>query len=270
MYDICLPPGPICHEVARNTAVAQCVGAGRPNDGLEIHIAERDRHKAAEFLANVAADCALIAMGIGAQSPGRRWPLERFAETVNRIGTTRKVQPVIVCSTGEHSEALRLKHLLSVAPLVLSGVMLREVCAVLERCEVFIGNDSGGAHLAAAVGCCTVVISRHPRDGNPNHFNSPVRFAPQSSQVKVLQPATGRDRCRDACVVPEPHCILEVSVDAAMSAVVGMLAAQSAKLVTRTNSRSAPLPSELLHAHSAEAIRRAADTLRPNFEGLSL
>jgi ADP-heptose:LPS heptosyltransferase len=270
VYDVCLPPGPICHEVQRNIAVAQCLGAGLHDTDLEIHITERDRRRAAELLANVAAETALIAVGIGARSPGRRWPLERFAETVNRIGATRNIQPLIVCSAVEHNEALRLKRLLRMAPMIISGALLREVCAVLERCEVFIGNDSGCAHLAAAVGCRTVVISRHPRDGNPNHFNSPVRFAPHTSNVKVLQPATGRDGCTEACVVPGPHCILEVSAEDAASSALGMLEAQAAEVVTRASRRSAPLPCQLLHAHSGEAIRLAAEALRSNFEGPSL
>ena len=64
--------------------------------------------------------------------------------------------------------------------------MLREVCAVLECCDIFIGNDSGCAHLAAAVGCSTIVVSRHPSDGDPNHYNSPVRFAPYANNARVF------------------------------------------------------------------------------------
>ena len=61
---------------------------------------------------------------------------------------------------------------------------------MLERCDLFIGNDSGTAHLAAAMDCKTIVISRHPRDGDPNHSNSPVRFG-------SLLPGRARFAARD-------------------------------------------------------------------------
>jgi heptosyltransferase-2 len=198
VYDICLAPGPVRHEVLRNLSVSGCMGGTPCDDRLDVHITERDRSRAARRLAKIKPATTLIAIGIGAQSAGRRWPLARYAETVNQIGETRKVQPLIICSAAELGEALKLGELLRVAPVLVSGAMLREACAVLERCDLFIGNDSGCAHLAAAVGCSAIVISRHPRNGDPDHCNSPVRFAPRGPQVQVLQPAKGRDGCGDA------------------------------------------------------------------------
>ena len=96
---------------------------------------------------------------------------------------------------------------------------LREVCAVLERCDLFIGNDSGCAHLAAAMNCKTIVISRHPRDGDPNHCNSPLRFAPHCAQCDAsCNLPTGLDACMKACRFAEPHCITGVSVDRVVAA----------------------------------------------------
>lgn len=42
-YDVCLPPGPICHEVRRNMAIAERLGATACDDSLDIHITDRDR-----------------------------------------------------------------------------------------------------------------------------------------------------------------------------------------------------------------------------------
>ena len=214
-------------------------------------------------------EATLIAIGIGAQSAGRRWPLARFAGVVNRIGETRKVQSIIICSSVELGEALKLGELLRIEPVIVSGAMLREACAVLERCDLLIGNDSGCAHLAAAVGCSAVIISRHPRNGDPNHFNSPVRFAPCGLQVQVLQPGKGRDACEDACVVPGPHCILEVCVEDVTAAALRMLEAQGTR-VAAGNVQMTPLPSRLLHVHSAHALERAVETQRRNINGPSL
>jgi len=212
----------------------------------------------------------LIAIGIGAQSEGRRWPLACFAGTVNQVGETRKVQPLIICSAAELGEALKLGELLRIAPVIVSGAMLREAGAVLERCDLLIGNDSGCAHLAAAVGCPAVVISRHPCNGDPDHFNSPVRFAPRGPQVQVLQPAAGRGTCGDACDVLGPHCILEVCVEDVTAAALRMLETQATRVATPAKPQVPPQPARLLHVHSAQAMRRVVETLRHDIDRPSL
>ena len=217
-FDVCLPPGPVQHEVLRTLAVAARVGAPSCDGRLDIHVTAHDRRRADQLLDKVPASAMLVALGIGAQSPGRRWPPKRYAETIAKLNRLQRVCPVIVCSEPEFGDALKLARLLPQPAVIVSGEQLRRVCAVLERCELFIGNDSGCAHLAAAMGCKTLVISRHPRNGDRNHFNSPARFAPYGRQVRVLQPTAGLEGCRQACVLPSPHCILQISSDEAFAA----------------------------------------------------
>ena len=260
-YSICLPPGPVRHEVQRNLAIATAVGAPDINGRLEIHLTERDRRRAMKLLARMPASTKLVAIGIGASSPGRRWPLKRYAAVVTQLSKQHDLRPVIVCSEPELGEALKLAKLLETVPIILSGARLREVCAVLERCELFIGNDSGCAHLAAAMDCKVVAISRHPRDGDPNHFNSPVRFAPQCAHVRVLQPGHGLEDCRDACCRLEPHCVTKVSVDAVVAAAAAMLNEPRTAITNGPQPWPDQAARRLLHSHSAEAIRRAVETV---------
>ena len=262
-YNICLPPGPVRHEVLRNLGIAKALGAPELDGRLEIHLTERDRRRAAQFLATVPASTNLVAIGIGANSPGRRWPLKRYAAVLAQLSQQHDLRPVIVCSESEFGEALKLANLLERAPIILSGARLREVCAVLERCELFIGNDSGCAHLAAAMDCKVIVISRHPRDGDPNHFNSPMRFAPQCAHVRVLQPGHGLNDCREACRSLEPHCITKVSVDAVVAAARAMLNEPRSTISRPTQPWPDQAARSLLHSHSAEAIRRAVEAVHP-------
>ena len=123
-----------------------------------------------------------------------------------------------VCSDDEAQEASALSVQLAIPPYVLSGLSLRLVCAVLERCQIFIGNDTGTAHLAAAMDCPTVVVSRHPMTGDPHHPNSPTRFAPRSRRMSVVQPEYGAGECISHCRLPEPHCILQVASEQVVAA----------------------------------------------------
>lgn len=260
-FDICLPAGQVRHEVRRNLAVAEVLGAATDDDELEVFITDRDRRKAGKLLANISAGAQAVALGIGAQTFGRRWPLSLYAKTVNRLIGVRNIQPVIICAAAELGDALELDTLLRRSAIIISGARLREVCAVLERCSLFIGNDSGCAHLAAAMDCRSVVISRHPRNGDPNHFNSPVRFAPHGSTVKVLQPLVGRAGCRDACVESGPHCICDVSVENVVSTALELLSLARPVSPPAMQPWMPVAPSPPKQVHAPSALSDAVDAL---------
>lgn len=259
----CVPPGPARHEVLRNLAIVEALGGTVSDDTLEVRLTERDQRRASNLLAQVAPSSRPIAIGIGAHSPGRRWPLERYSQTLLQLAKEYPVQAIVVCSTAEQGEAVKLASSLHGHTIMVSGAPIREVCAVLEKCDLFIGNDSGCAHLAAAMNCKAIVISRHPRDGDPNHFNSPVRFAPHGSCVRVLQPATGLEGCKTACSLQQPHCITSITVDDVVAAARKMLQeprVPAIPLTTRPGADRASL--HLMRSHSADAIQTAVESLR--------
>jgi heptosyltransferase-2 len=125
---------------------------------------------------------------------------------------------------------------LAVPATISDSAAIRETCALLERCDLFIGNDTGAAHLAAAMKCPAIVISRHPRDGDSAHPNSPARFAPWGVPGCVLQPEHGLDACDTRChEINRPHCIMQISVPQMVAAAAGLLIQSSRardKLVT--------------------------------------
>jgi heptosyltransferase-2 len=89
---------------------------------------------------------------------------------------------------------------------------LREVCALLKHCQLYIGNDTGAMHLAAAAGVPVVEISCHPLNGSHFHANSPRRFGPWGVDFTVLQPEKAIEPCSDGCTAFQAHCIQTVTV----------------------------------------------------------
>ena len=245
-FEVTVPPGPLRHEVDRNLAVLESLGATIGTRRLEIFLTANDRRFAEELLKHHDGRRQLVALGIGARAAGRKWPLERYAECIGLLNEQRPVQPVIVCSTEEDAEASALSVKLSVPPYILSGVPLRSVCAVLERCDLFLGNDSGTAHLAAAMNCPTVVVSRHPVDGDPAHANSPARFAPRCSRFRVTQPPTGLDKCVASCRSDWPHCILRVTTEHVVGAAI--------ELLPKPKRQKATLPNEAFFSDESRIV----------------
>jgi heptosyltransferase-2 len=93
------------------------------------------------------------------------------------------------------------------------------IAALVRRCSVFIGNDTGPTHLAAAVGCPVVVLSKHPRGGNPFSPNAPERFAPVGPWSRVLRPEPLSVECRTECCKPYAHCINGIAVEEVVVAI---------------------------------------------------
>ena len=232
-FDGVLTPGPLLHEVERNLAIVGALGARSPSCQLEIRLTDNDHKFAAELLEHHEGGRLLVAVGIGGRASGRKWPLERYAQVIARLNERCRVQPVIVCSSEEDQEASALSVQLPVPPYILSGLPLRALCAVLKRCDLFLGNDSGPSHLAAAMNCPTLVVSRHPANGDLNHANSPVRFAPYCARHRVLQPMMGLRGCTTSCQSAEPHCILQVSVEQVVEAALELLPRPSPALLLR-------------------------------------
>lgn len=102
----------------------------------------------------------------GTRSRYTRWDTGRFGEVVRWLHDEAKVQVIVLCGPGEEDLIYTLKRSLSFALAVARGLDLPSVAALMRSCQLFVGNATGTAHLAAALGVRTVMIigGTHPQD----------------------------------------------------------------------------------------------------------
>jgi len=120
-------------------------------------VAEADRHRVQALL---PADRPLIALAPTANWGPKIWPAERFAELFHRLAASALpgAVPVVLGGPGP-SEAAMAAPLLALLPEAVDLVgrlTLPEASACLARCSLFVGNDSGLMHMAAAAGAPTL------------------------------------------------------------------------------------------------------------------
>ena len=233
------------HEVERNLDVLRFLGASVQGDHLEVWLDEEDRSFARRVCAaeGVGPRDLVIAFAPGAGALKRRWPIERFVELGRVLVREHDARLAAVGGPADRHLGGQLESGLGPAVLNLAGrTTLRETAAVLERCQLAVTTDSGPMHLAAAAGSAVVEISCHPRVGDAEHYNSPVRLHPWGTPYAVLQPEHGADGCRDSCESSEPHCILGVQPEQVLEAVRRLIPAGGR--VESEILRSAPLRSE--------------------------
>ncbi len=105
-------------------------------------------------------DRPILAVGPTANWGGKQWPAERFAETVRRLTAEEGILPgarIAVFGAAHEREAALAVLAAGDDPLDLIGSGdLLNVFAMLHRCSLFFGNDSGLMHMAAAAGIPTL------------------------------------------------------------------------------------------------------------------
>jgi heptosyltransferase-2 len=212
------------HEVNAGLALIHHIGGAASNSDLELWLADSDRLKAREIVATLGPQSScMVGVGIGAREGKRRWPPERYGavcRSLRRIGA----EVILFGSAHDEDEARRISLAAGGGLYDLVGrTTLRENAAILSQCRLVIANDSGLGHIAAAVGVPCVVISCHPKTGDPLHPNSPRRFRPWGVESRILQPDVPAAPCITGCSASDAHCILAVEPDLVAAAVFELL-----------------------------------------------
>ena len=118
--------------------------------------------------AKVDATAPLVGIFPGAGNASRRWSLDRFAELARRIEANRDARVLVFAGPEERQLVSEMRANLGRDAVILDRLTIPQLAAALARLSVFISNDTGPMHVAAAVGTPAVVIVDRP---TPNGFN---------------------------------------------------------------------------------------------------
>jgi heptosyltransferase-3 len=101
-----------------------------------------------------------VALGLGSKVPAKRWPLERYVEVGRRLVRDDPQRSLIVLGGPEDRiRGNRLQAMLGPRVVNWAGALtVIESAEVLRRCAMYLGNDTGTMHLAAAAGIPAVAI----------------------------------------------------------------------------------------------------------------
>lgn len=111
----------------------------------------------------------------GASVGLRMWPTSRFIELIGRIHSITGFTAVVCGSSAEEDLGKTLERSMSVPLVNLTGqTSLTELVAVISEAHFMVGNETGGVHIAAALGVPSVCIM------GGGHFG---RFVPYSPDV---------------------------------------------------------------------------------------
>jgi ADP-heptose:LPS heptosyltransferase len=201
------------HEIDRHLQLLRLLGVNAIDRRLEFPITTADEHEAARAGLEGRAFALLHP---GATSPSRRWPLERWARVGDAL-SERGLAVAISGVTGEEPLVERVRELMDAPSVDLCGrTSLGAFAALVRDATLVVGNDSGAAHLAAAVGTPAVVVFLS---------GDPVRWA-HGGPHRAVRADVGCNPCPHLSCPIDHRCALRVSVDHVLEAVDTALAAE--------------------------------------------
>ncbi|HKS89991.1 MAG TPA: glycosyltransferase family 9 protein [Stellaceae bacterium] len=138
----------------------------------------------------LAAGAPVVAIGPAANWRGKQWRSERFAALAQRLVAGDGILPgarvAVLAAAHERAQAVPLLAALPLARVVdlVGRTDLLTAAAVLRRCAMFVGNDTGLMHIAAAAGVPTLgLFGPSPAE----------QYAPWGRHAAVVQTAVPRD-----------------------------------------------------------------------------
>lgn len=146
----------------------------------------------------------------------KAWATENFARTAEFLAE-KAIKTIAVAAKNETSVLERLVAESKVPITTFDDLLLSELTALASKARLFVGNDSGIAHIAAAVNTPTVVIFG---SSNRNHWR-PWTDAPNEIVYEPLpcQPCPGYE-CKE---FGEPKCILSLKPESVFAAIEKVL-----------------------------------------------
>lgn len=197
------------HQSDRALALLEHVGVPGRGRRLHLSVPREARERAAKVRAGAGLPDSYAVLAPGASCPSRRYDPARFRAAAREIGL-----PVAVVGTAKEAELVAGVEGPGVVGL--AGLLdVPALAAMVQGARVALTNNSGGMHLADAVGTPVVALFAGTEDES--------QFAPRSVPARLLRVPTACAPCR-ALVCPYEHQCLDIA-PARVAAAVSELAA---------------------------------------------
>ncbi|MGQ9630362.1 MAG: lipopolysaccharide heptosyltransferase II [bacterium] len=151
------------HQVETFLDLIRAITRREPSDKrMSIYITKEDRILGEELLreSGIERGDVLVGLNPGARQGGaKRWFPQRFAKLADEIAGKYNVRVVILGDSHDVEIAREVIRNTSYPVVDLSGrTTLGMLAYIIKRCSIFITNDTGGMHVASAVGTPIVAI----------------------------------------------------------------------------------------------------------------
>lgn len=182
----------------------------------DLKLTEDERKKASEWISENTFGKMPIAIMASSAWGSKKWREDGFVEVILRLIEARDVFPLVFGGEKEKGLGERLINIWGRGKNLAGQMGLRMDAAILERCKLYLGNDTGTMHLAAAVGTrCVVTFSG---------VDYPGRWNPYGTGHRIIRKKVDCEICYQRKCPKETHeCMEKISVDEVYKACLEVL-----------------------------------------------
>ena len=196
------------HATAHYFDLLRAVEIPALDQKLEMFLAASERADATQRFDTAGVTPTGLKVGFfpGAGWKLREWMPERFAAIGDRLVQNFNAEVLIFGGQKESELVHTVAKLMDTRAVPFAGnLQIRELAACIEKCDLFLTNDTGPMHIAAAVGTPTVSLF-----GPGNH----IRFQPLGAMHQTIRHDVPCNPCKqftDKC--KDNICMKKITVD---------------------------------------------------------
>ena len=201
------------HQVESNCRLLSVLGLELKAQGLDrFDYSKSHQEGFQQRLGSLLGESGLprILIHPGANYPSKRWPQENFKELISKI-SRENMGRVILIGSNDEKDVLAINGSEHIADL--RGLTrLEDLPVISDLCDLYIGNDSGPAHIAAAQGMEVVLLASGTND---------IRYwHPWTNRLHLVQHTVPCSPCEAReCPLGHHDCMTKISVSQVMQVV---------------------------------------------------
>ena len=148
------------HVIDKNLSLLRPLGIEVEEKEFIISVSNENKEYIVNFLKKegVTSGDILIALNSRASWPSKLWPEERWAELADRLIEELKAKVVLLWGSGEKAVVNRIVRITKNKPIISCRTNLKELAALISKCKLFIGGETGPLHIACALNVPTVAL----------------------------------------------------------------------------------------------------------------
>ena len=168
------------HAVTRYLEVLQRHGIDTRDASPHLQLTEAEYADAHHFLVEAGRTSEQLLIGIhpGGNWEYKLWDGKNYATVASILAGKLNATILLLAGPNERELQTQVAKMMDVPPILVQTDDLRHLAALISVCDVYIGNDTGPMHIAAAVGTPVVALF-----GSTNH----IRSGPFGDKRTVVQ-----------------------------------------------------------------------------------
>ena len=163
----------------------------------------------------------LIAFNIGTSGSDKPWAIERFIDLINIVAVKYQTKVIVLGGPQEKALLEAIAARTAGQAIILGDLSLENLIGLLSQMQLYVANNTGPAHLAAALQVPSVILYT-------SKFQKPGRWAPWANRHKIIKAVSCCPYPCNPPACPYDLCTTEIGTAEVVEAIAELLGGQGA------------------------------------------